>query len=89
MQRRVEGNVYTVCAVRYCGACGMQMINIGQPYPPKPEYIGHKCTRCGGVLLYDGLAWTYSDLFTRPISNEYKLEVSIPELITIRETQLQ
>lgn len=83
-QPRKAGNVYRVMAVNYCVGCGQQRINIG---------VASECSAigcgCGSIQSSSGLHWTYSHLFTRPISNEYKMEVAIPELITIEKLQLQ
>lgn len=83
-QSRKAGNVYTVMAVSYCVGCGSQRINIG--VVDSAPFV--RCY-CGSRQPTQGFAWTGSRYFTRPISNEYKLEVAIPELITIKETQLQ
>lgn len=85
---RVAGQVYTVLAVSYCSSCGMQAIDIGGRCQVGNLSDELQCN-CGLCRLHYGRDWTSSIYFTRPISNTYKLEVAIPELLTIKETQLQ
>lgn len=81
--------VYTVLAVAYCSGCGQQRINVQGALPSNEFYPTIRCESCGHEYPHNGLWWTRSKYFTRPISNSYKLEVSIPELLTITEPQYQ
>lgn len=83
------GQTYVVTNVRYCEACGIQAVAIGQI---SPGVYNSKCF-CGTKKLNQLENWWHSGRFTRPISLssciEYKLKVSLPELVELKELQNQ
>lgn len=85
---RISGTVYTVTAAQYCHGCGKQHININHKSPAE-HALEFYCTSCYAFSPTNSRGWAGSENFTRAISNEYKLEVSIPELLEIKIPQLQ
>jgi len=79
-QQRKKGNVYKVCAIRYCPVDGHQSINIGQA----TAHTRFECN-CGNYHPTNGLRWTDVRHFEKPIS--LPRTAAIDELLSIPLTE--
>lgn len=85
-----KDNEYIVTNVQYCSRCGKQWVNVDSQTTHQTHNNMMECAQpCDTDNPHRGYAWSMASCFAKPLSNKYRMEVSIPELTEIKTYQVQ